>query len=168
MAGGELHNFNIKFTQLWNAGYEHYQPAANARRSASTNSQSLSSATSTMTVLPALGAVNDVLRIVQQLKTPLTLPKPMLPKLLTTRNQSKLLWTLLIRLMMPLSRSPLADWQMTFQKKKSKMKHSIGKLSANASDSKPFKKPLPPGNWLVRRKGLETALMQISLTQPKM
>ena len=22
MAGGELHNFNIKFMQLWNAGYE--------------------------------------------------------------------------------------------------------------------------------------------------
>ena len=22
MVGGELHNFNIKFTQLWNAGYE--------------------------------------------------------------------------------------------------------------------------------------------------
>ena len=78
--------------------------------------------------LPALGVMNDVLRPVQLLQKPLTLPKPMLPKLLTTRCSVQPLCTLLTLLKLALSRSQLADGQKALLKKKWKLKHSRSPL----------------------------------------
>ena len=81
MAGAEIQNFNFKFVQLWNAGHDARLTLEFRVRllvKCNLNHDDLA--------LPALDAVNDLLRPVQ-----LTLLKPMLPKLLTTRSSVQLL-----------------------------------------------------------------------------
>ena len=77
------------------------------------------------------------------------LPKPMLPKLLTTQRLVQLLRMLLMLLKLPHSISHPVDWLMTHMKKNLKLKLS----TADTFENEPFKKPLPPGRLIGKNGG---------------
>ena len=103
MAGVELHNFNIMFMQLWNPGHDARLLNVGLEKPQLTYNYCLATVLHHLRLLvkcdlnpddkdlPALGAMNDVLRLIQLMQMQLTLRKPMVLKPLTTRRFVQLL-----------------------------------------------------------------------------